>query len=153
MAKILFLVAFCIVGVSVFYYMGKPKETPLPIYNPNDLDPDVVDPELLRVGINHKVGKFSFQNQDGKFISDQDVKGKIYVVEYFFTTCGTICPIMNKQMQRVQEAHASTKDFRILSFTVNPEVDDVKQMKSYADAASCKWKSMVVLNWRKSKIV
>ncbi len=133
MARIVFLVVFCIVGISLFYYhFSKPKNEPLPIYNPVDLDPDVVDPEMLRIGRGHRIGSFSFSNQDGKTITEKDVEGKVYVVEYFFTTCGTICPIMNKQMQRVQETHSGEKDFKILSFTVDPEVDDVAQMKHYA---------------------
>lgn len=136
MARVIFLVVFCIAGISLFYYAStktKQKEEALPIYNPIDLDPEVVDPELLRVGRGHTIGSFSFSNQEEKTITQKEVEGKVYVVEYFFTTCGTICPVMNKQMQRVQKAHSGKKDFKILSFTVNPEVDDVAQMKLYAD--------------------
>lgn len=136
MARVIFLVVFCIAGISLFYYAStrtKQKEEALPIYNPIDLDPEVVDPELLRVGRGHTIGSFSFTNQEKKTITQKEVEGKVYVVEYFFTTCGTICPVMNKQMQRVQKAHSGKKDFKILSFTVNPEVDDVAQMKLYAD--------------------
>lgn len=104
----------------------------MPIYNPIDIDPAAVDPELLRIGRGHTIGTFEFTNQEGKKISSKDVEGKVYVVEYFFTTCGTICPVMNKQMQRVQEAHSGKKDFKILSFTVDPETDDVAQMKHYS---------------------
>lgn len=133
MARIIFLVVFCVLGVGLFYYsFTRPKEEVLPIYNPVDLDPDVVDPEMLRIGRGHKIGTFSFLNQNGKKITDKDVEGNVYVVEYFFTTCGTICPVMNKQLQRVQESHASKKDFKILSFTVDPETDDVAQMKHYS---------------------
>lgn len=137
MARVIFLVVFCIAGIGLFYYSSirnKQKEETLPIYNPVDLDPDVVDPELLRVGRGHTIGSFAFLNQEGTTITQKDVTEKVYVVEYFFTTCGTICPVMNKQMQRVQKAHSGKKEFKILSFTVNPEVDDVAQMKLYADA-------------------
>lgn len=136
MARVIFLVVFCIAGIGLFYYSStksKQKEEALPIYNPIDLDPEVVDPELLRVGRGHTIGSFTFTNQEEKTITQKEVEGKVYVVEYFFTTCGTICPVMNKQMQRVQKAHSGKKDFKILSFTVNPEVDDVAQMKLYAD--------------------
>jgi protein SCO1/2 len=88
----------------------------------------------LRVGQGHKVGKFSFQNQDNQTISEKDVKGKIYVAEYFFTTCKSICPIMNKQMQRVQTAFEGNSTFEILSFTVDPKNDGPKQMLAYAKA-------------------
>ena len=75
---------------------------------------------------------FSFLNQDGKVITDKNVSGKVFVAEYFFTTCGTICPKMNVQMQRVQKAYLGNSNFKILSFTVNPEIDSVEQMKLYA---------------------
>ena len=58
------------------------------------------------------------------------------MAEYFFTTCGTICPIMNMEMQRVQEAFNGNEGFKILSFTVDPETDSVAQMKNYADGHS-----------------
>lgn len=133
MVRIIVIVVFSIIGITLFYNSLKPKEKPLPIYNPIDLDPDVVDPELLRIGRGHTIGAFQFTNQDGKKISNKDVEGKVYVAEYFFTTCGTICPMMNKQLQRVQEAQSGKKDLKILSFTVNPEVDDVEQMKHYSN--------------------
>jgi protein SCO1/2 len=60
------------------------------------------------------------------------MKGKIAVVEYFFTTCKSICPIMNRQMQRVDASFKNDQDVRIFSFTVDPETDDVEQMKKYA---------------------
>lgn len=134
MTRIIFLIVFCIAGIGLFYYVyTKPKKETLPIYNPVDLNPEVVDTELLRIGRGHTIGNFEFTNQENRKITNKDVEGKVYVVEYFFTTCGTICPMMNKQMQRVQEAHSDKQDVKILSFTVDPETDDVAQMKLYAD--------------------
>lgn len=130
---VVFLIIFCAIGIGFTYYMNQPKEKPLPVINPVDLEPEMVDGTLLRKGINHKIGKFSFQNQEGNTITDQDVRGKVFVAEYFFTTCGTICPRMNVQMQRVQKAYAENNAVKILSFTVNPEVDTVEQMKMYAE--------------------
>jgi len=133
MARIIFLVIFCSLGIGLFYYhFTRPQQDQLPIYNPTDLDPVVVDPELLRVGRGHKIAAFSFTNQEGKQITEKNLEQKVYVAEYFFTTCGTICPIMNKQLQRVQEAYRGNEQVKILSFTVNPEVDDVEQMSLYA---------------------
>lgn len=133
MTRVIFIIVFIVTGISFTYYMLQPKEKPLPIINPVDVEPEMVDTDLLRIGRGHTIGDFSFRNQENKTISQKDVKGKVFVVEYFFTTCGTICPIMNSQMQRVQEAYADEADFRILSFTVDPEVDDVPRMKAYAD--------------------
>lgn len=133
MSRVIFLIIFVVAGVTFTYFMLQPKEKPLPIINPVDLEPEMVDDELLRVGRGHTIGEFAFQNQENKTISLKDVKGKVFVAEYFFTTCGTICPLMNKQMQRVQEAYTGNDDLRILSFTVDPETDNVEQMKRYAD--------------------
>lgn len=134
MVRIIFLVAFCIVGISLFYFSNSKKSAirELPIYNPIDIDPEAVDPELLRIGRGHTVGDFSFSNQNGQLITQNDIDGKVFVAEYFFTTCATICPIMNKEMQRVQQAFSNKKDFKILSFTVDPANDDVQQMKHYS---------------------
>ncbi|NRA11335.1 MAG: SCO family protein [Crocinitomicaceae bacterium] len=94
----------------------------------------MVDPELLRVGYGHTVGDFTFLNQDGKTITSDEVKGKIHVAEYFFTTCKSICPKMNQQMQRIHSQFRRNDDLKILSFTVDPDVDTVDQMKWYANS-------------------
>ena len=79
-----------------------------------------------------KVPAFKFTDQNNKNISNKNFEGKVYVVEFFFTSCPSICPKMNRQMQRVYAKYKSQDDFRILSFTVNPEVDSVEAMNAYA---------------------
>lgn len=132
------IIAFSIIlvaGVLVAYsILGKKPEKVLPVYNPVDIKSEMVDSSIRRMGYGHKVGVFSFRDQNNKEITQDEVKNKVYVVEYFFTTCGTICPKMNDQMRRVQAAYRQNPGFKILSFTVNPEVDTVEQMKRYADA-------------------
>ncbi|MGB0915033.1 MAG: SCO family protein [Crocinitomicaceae bacterium] len=112
-----------------------PEEKMLDVINPVDLDPQMVDESLLmdRKGYGHTIGEFSFLNQNGETITRAETDGKVYVAEYFFTTCGSICPIMNEQMQRVQKVYLREPDLKILSFTVYPEVDSVEQMKRYAE--------------------
>jgi len=80
------------------------------------------------------VQSFSFANQEGKQITEKDLAGKVYVAEYFFTTCKGICPKMNTNMKKIAEGFAGEPDFRILSFTVDPETDTVARMKHYADS-------------------
>jgi protein SCO1/2 len=132
MSRFIFLAVFVVVGVTVTYFFIAPKEKPLPIINPVDVESEMVDEDLLRVGYGHTIGDFSFQNQYGKTITEHEVKGKVYVAEYFFTTCKSICPIMNKEMQRVYQAYDNNPKFKILSFTVDPEIDTVEQMNRYA---------------------
>ena len=153
MKRILFLVVFFILGVTITYFMIKPsKEKSLPVINPVNVNKEMVDPELLRIGYGHKIGNFSFLNQDGKVVTQQDVKGKVFVAEYFFTTCGTICPIMNVQMQRVHKVYQANNNVRILSFTVDPKVDTVAQMKRYAVAHGADVKSWFFLTGTQEKL-
>jgi protein SCO1/2 len=135
MKRVLFLIILFAICIPVGYLLIKPKDQKdLPIINPIDVQEEMVDPEMLRIGQGHTIGNFSFQNQDNKTITQKEVKGKIYVVEYFFTTCKSICPIMNHQMKRVQLAFKDNPNFKILSFTVDPDVDSVEQLKRYANS-------------------
>ena len=83
-----------------------------------------------------RVPDFVFTNQDGRLISNEDYLGKVYVIEFFFTTCPTICPIMNANMKRLEEAFGNRNDFGIASFTIDPEKDTPEQLKRYAENLS-----------------
>jgi protein SCO1/2 len=127
-----FIVIF-VLAIPFAYYYVAPKQKQLPIINPVDVNDSLVDTELLRKGFGHTIGDFKFLNQNGKTLSSTDIDGKIWVAEYFFTTCGSICPKMNQQMKRVQSAFRGDDNLVILSFTVTPEIDTVEQMKKHAD--------------------
>ena len=81
-----------------------------------------------------KVPAFTFLNQDSLFISNEDFSNKVYVAEFFFTTCPSICPIMNKNMKRIEERFGSRSDFGIASFTIDPEQDTPTVLKAYAES-------------------
>ena len=127
------LIALAAIIVGYFMLTPKPKHRELEVINPIDVEAEMVDSSLLRIGFGHRIGNFSFLNQYGEKVTLAAVKNQVFVAEYFFTTCGTICPKMNVQMQRVQKAFAQNPDVKILSFTVDPETDSVAQMKMYAD--------------------
>jgi protein SCO1 len=80
------------------------------------------------------VRPFSFQRQDSQMITEKNVTGKVYIAEYFFTTCKGICPKMNRNMKLVYEDLKTEPDFMILSHTVDPETDSVARLKHYADS-------------------
>lgn len=80
------------------------------------------------------VQPFRFTNQDGKDVTNKDVAGKVYVAEYFFTTCKSICPIMNTNMKAIYEEYKDEPGFVILSHTCDPDTDSVEQIKKYADS-------------------
>lgn len=133
MNRVYIFLSIVIVSILVSYLLMRPNnDHKLRVINPIDVNPEMVDSLLQRKGYGHQIGDFSFTNQAGKNITLKDVKGKVFVAEYFFTTCGTICPKMNQQMQRVQDSFKNNNQFNILSFTVNPEIDTVEQMKLYA---------------------
>ena len=140
MKRLLFIGLLLLVVLPIGYYYLNPSrhEQPLPVINPVDVQEEMVDPEMLRIGKGHRVGAFRFENQNGQWISQKDMLGKVSVVEYFFTTCKSICPIMNTQMQRVQRKFANEPQVGIYSFTVDPETDSVAQMKRYATAHQAK---------------
>jgi protein SCO1/2 len=128
---ILSFVLFSIVTVSLFYNALKPQKT-LPIYNPADVNPELVDSTVQYVAKYHTIADFSFTNQNGKTITQKDYEGKIYVADFFFTTCGSICPIMTTNMIDVQKAFADNPKVMLLSHTVTPEIDSVSVLKKYA---------------------
>ncbi|MGN6511408.1 MAG: SCO family protein [Chitinophaga sp.] len=81
----------------------------------------------------HKVQGFSFVDQNGDTITQDNVRGKIYVAEYFFTTCTNICPVMNKNMEKVYAVYKSNPNFMILSHTSDPDYDSIPVLKAYAE--------------------
>jgi protein SCO1/2 len=133
MKRILFLIVLFLTCICITYiFILAPDEKPLPVINPVDVESEMVDSSVNRVGYGHKIKEFSFLDQNGKPFGSKQLQDKIYVAEYFFTTCGTICPVMNAQMTRVQEAFKNNLDVQIVSLTVDPETDTVEQMKRYA---------------------
>ncbi|KJD32457.1 photosynthetic protein synthase II [Tamlana nanhaiensis] len=84
-------------------------------------------------GEKRKVPAFSFTNQDGKLVTNKDYLGKVYVVEFFFTTCPTICPRMNANLVQIQNTFKDFENFGVASFTINPDYDTPEVLKQYAD--------------------
>ena len=84
-------------------------------------------------GSKKKVPAFSFTNQNGETISNTDYLGKVYVVEFFFTTCPTICPRMNRNLVQIQNEFKDFKDFGVASFTITPDIDTPEVLRAYAD--------------------
>lgn len=125
------LFVFSVVTIALFYNALKPEKQ-LPIFNPADVNPELVDSTVQHVGKYHTIADFSFTNQNGKIITQKDYEGKIYVADFFFTTCQTICPIMTTNMTEVQKAFSKNPKVMILSHTVTPEIDSVPVLKQYA---------------------
>ncbi|MCI4442556.1 MAG: SCO family protein [Lentimicrobium sp.] len=125
------LLVFSIIVISLFYFALKPTKT-LPIFNPSDVNPELVDTTVQYIANKHHIADFSFTNQNGKTITQKDYEGKIYVADFFFTTCKSICPKMTTNLVDVQKAFLDNPKVKLLSFTVMPDIDSVKVLKEYA---------------------
>ncbi len=129
-----YIIAILVValGIGIAYKMIEHQQR-LPIYNPADLSPELVDENVRDVRSKHRTLPFSLTNQNNETITNEFVKGKIHVVDFFFTTCPSICPIMSDQMEVVQKELGKRGDFKILSFTVDPDKDSPGVLKEYAE--------------------
>ena len=106
----------------------------------------------VKLPVLNKVQPFTFKNQEGKSISEREVEGKVYVAEFFFTTCESICPIMNTNMKTIYNSYKNEPNFLILSHTSDPERDDPARLKNYADSIQVDTKTWWFLTGRKDSL-
>ncbi len=121
---------FAIIAVSIFYSILKPKPA-LPIYQPAEVNSKLVDTSIVHKIKYHTISDFSLINQNGDTITQDFYNDKIYIADFFFTTCQSICPIMTKNMKEIQDKLINDKEILLLSHSVTPEIDSVQQLKKY----------------------
>jgi len=117
--------------IYLFYDALQPKKV-LPVYQPADFNSELVDSTLVHVKKYHSIADFSLTNQNGETITQDFYRDKIYVADFFFTTCPTICPVMTENMVYLQSQIVNDKDVLLLSHSVTPDIDSVTQLKKYA---------------------
>ena len=105
----------------------------LPIYNPSDFNPELVDKGLRNSTTLHTVADFELVNQNGRTITQDDYKDMIYVVDFFFTNCQGPCPIMTDNMVKIQRAYLKDDDIMFLSISVTPDIDSIPVLREYAN--------------------
>ena len=125
------LLVLSIVIISIFYQILKPRVV-LPIFQPAQVNEELVDSTIQHVKKYHTIADFSLINQNGKTVTQDTYNNKIYIADFFFTTCQTICPIMTDHMVILQNKLKLDPDIMLLSHTVTPEIDSVAQLKKYA---------------------
>ena len=125
------LLVLSLVIISIFYQILKPKEV-LPVFQPAQVNKELVDSTIQYVKKYHTIADFSLINQNGKTVTQDTYNDKIYVADFFFTTCQTICPIMTDHMVILQNKLKHDPDVMLLSHTVTPKIDSVAQLKKYA---------------------
>ena len=120
-----------LVAITLFYNLLNPKKI-LPVYNPVDVNPKLVDASMRKVRKSHQIGAFSLWDQHGNSLTQKDFKDKIYVADFFFTTCPSICPMMTKNMRLLQSYFKSNPSVMFLSHSVTPLRDSIPVLASYA---------------------
>lgn len=120
-----------VIIVILFYNALKPEER-LPIYQPNMVSATLVDSSMQYVRKYHSIADFKLVNQNGDTITQNTYADKIYVADFFFTTCPSICPVMTANLADVQDEFKDDNEVLLLSHSVTPEIDSVAQLKKYA---------------------
>tara|TARA_B100002049_G_scaffold233957_1_gene215540 strand:+ start:1325 stop:1996 length:672 start_codon:yes stop_codon:yes gene_type:complete len=129
-AIVLFILSVII--IYSIYSLLKPEET-LPVYQPDMVNAELVDSTVRYVRKYHTVKDFELINQNGDTITQDYYNDKIYVADFFFTTCLTICPVMTDHMLKIQEKIKDDPEVLLLSHTVFPKTDSVPVLKAYAE--------------------
>ena len=129
-----FAIVFFIISIIIIslIYNKLNVYQPLPIYQPSMVSTELVDSTIQYKKKYHKIADFSLINQNGKIITQDNYKNKIYVADFFFTTCQTICPVMTTNMAEIQKAIMDDDNVMLLSHSVTPKIDSVEQLKRYA---------------------
>lgn len=129
-----FGIAFLILSIIIISIIYNILDVykPLPIYQPSNVSTELVDSTIQHKRKYHKIADFSLVNQNGDTITQKDYEDKIYVADFFFTTCQTICPIMTDNMKHIQQELLNDLEIMLLSHSVTPEIDSVMQLKRYA---------------------
>ncbi len=127
----IFFSILCVIIIAIIYNILNVKK-PLPIYQPAMVSEELVDSTIQHQQKYHKIADFSLINQNGETVTQDNYKDKIYVADFFFTTCQTICPVMTDHMYQIQKEIISDDDVMLLSHSVTPKIDSVAQLKKYA---------------------
>lgn len=132
LVRALLFAALFLVAVVIGYTLLRPSGR-LPVYHPSQLDPRLVDASVRGEQGEHHISDFHLTDQAGDSVTLATVKGKVLLVDFFFTTCGSICPKMSTQMVRVQDAFRTDDRVLLLSHSVTPEIDSTATLKAYAE--------------------
>ena len=131
--RLFFIVLTVLSGIIiVLMYQALQPQKRLAIYQPSMVNPDLVDSTLVYVKKYHSIADFKLINQNGDTVTQEQYAQKIYIADFFFTTCPTICPVMTANMVDIQKIIQDDDEVMLLSHSVTPEIDSVPQLKKYA---------------------
>lgn len=127
--SVFFVGLLLVVFIAIYTLLNRKT---LSVITPRDVNPELVDSLVQHIGYNHKIAPFAFTNQNGNKVTNKDYEGKIYVADFFFTTCQTICPKMTDNMVWLQDKIKDNPKVKLLSHSVFPNEDTVEVLKKYA---------------------
>jgi protein SCO1/2 len=142
-----------LMGIILFYSACKTgqNQAALPIYGNRDTKTVTKDGKQVVDTIYQTIPAFKFINQYGDSITQNSLKGDIYVADFFFTTCPSICPIMHRNMLKVYNEFKNVPDFKIISHSIDPKHDSVPVLKKYADGLEIKGNTWWLLQGKKDE--
>jgi protein SCO1/2 len=149
--RLLIFGVILILGMLVVYPMLK-RDPKLKIYKPSDINPKLVDESVRNYELEHSVSEFELYSQDSDTVHLSAVEGRIYVADFFFTTCGNICPKMTTQMKILHDFYLEDADIMFVSHTVYPEEDSIEILKAYADKYQIDSEKWLLLTGKKEVI-
>ena len=126
------LLGFCALGILALAYHFTDQNQELPMYQPSDFNPALVDVGMQQTTEDHRVSDFDLINQNGNSITQKDYENAIYIVDFFFTRCPSICPIMTNNMAKIQEEFKEDSEIKLLSISVTPTMDSIPILREYA---------------------
>lgn len=130
----MFRIVFLAISSVLIFGCNQPKNNSfrLPFYNEPTFTPVFLsDKTTIQKEITHTIGDFSFLNQDSIFINQKDIEGKIHIANFVFTTCGSICPVMTRNLKIVNDSLSNENNLVLLSYSVTPWIDSPKVLKNY----------------------
>lgn len=139
--------------IFLFCCKQKVNDEVIPYYNSPNFNPIfITDEKLVKQKINHQIANFSFKNQNNKTITQKDIEGKIHVANFFFTSCGSICPIMTNNLKKIDSTFSDDNNIALLSYSVTPWIDSVTVLKAYAQRNAITNKNWHLLTGSKAEI-
>jgi protein SCO1 len=130
----------------------KQEETTLPYYNTPEFDPLFVSNEAVESKVPHRIGSFSFTDQNNNAVTEKKIDGKIHVANFIFTSCGSICPKMTNHMKRISDAYHNDPEVALLSYSVTPWIDTVDNLHAYAEENEIDANNWYLLTGSRTKI-
>ena len=157
--RIVIFLGITIIAIVVTYFVAFNdfQTEPLPILSPRDINPELVDSSLHnrgigKEGIYHQISQFNLVDQHGLEVTEKAIENKVVVADFFFVSCGSICPIMTKNLQRVHDFYQKNQNVLILSHTVWPEMDSVNVLNNYANQYNANYETWRFLTGDKREL-